>query len=273
MDKFSHEIFTCFKNFDACSQFRRSRFTKQIYVLFPFNCQLTLNVKSMRLYFMHNFKEFNAVIIVSWIYYDLYSVLSLLELIHCNSILGPIFVGRWKMYGSGRKVFRILGYWKLYNWWRWHWGIFVQSKNCGARETAVASERLWNDISRQRHGKHVPEPTDKHAAIEVLFQTVSPTRSVQKVYKDNWVVQKANPRVEAGSNNSTVTLRVVGGDEKGSLKSERVKYGRKSQGTRTLEWLRWRGPASIATTDQSSRQRGAPHQQTRKFLTAIIIWS
>jgi hypothetical protein len=31
--------------------------------------------------------------------------------------------------------------------------------------------------------------------------------------------------VEAGSNTSTVTLRVVGGDEKGSLKSERVKYG------------------------------------------------
>jgi hypothetical protein len=31
--------------------------------------------------------------------------------------------------------------------------------------------------------------------------------------------------VEAGSNTSTVTLRVVGGDEKGSLRSERVKYG------------------------------------------------
>jgi hypothetical protein len=33
-------------------------------------------------------------------------------------------------------------------------------------------------------------------------------------------------RVEAGSNTSTVALRVVGGDEKGSLKSETVKYGR-----------------------------------------------
>jgi hypothetical protein len=30
---------------------------------------------------------------------------------------------------------------------------------------------------------------------------------------------------EAGSNTSTVTLRIVGGDEKGSLKSETVKYG------------------------------------------------
>jgi hypothetical protein len=34
-----------------------------------------------------------------------------------------------------------------------------------------------------------------------------------------------NTRVEAGSNTSTVTLRVVGGDVKGSLKSETVKYG------------------------------------------------
>jgi hypothetical protein len=41
------------------------------------------------------------------------------------------------------------------------------------------------------------------------------------------------PRVEAGSNTSTVALRVVGGDEKGSLKSEIVKYGRESHGTRT----------------------------------------
>jgi hypothetical protein len=27
-----------------------------------------------------------------------------------------------------------------------YWGIFAQSKKSGARETAVASERLWNDI-------------------------------------------------------------------------------------------------------------------------------
>jgi hypothetical protein len=40
-------------------------------------------------------------------------------------------------------------------------------------------------------------------------------------------------RVEAGSNTSTVTLRVVGGDEKGSLESETVQYGNESYGTRT----------------------------------------
>jgi hypothetical protein len=41
-------------------------------------------------------------------------------------------------------------------------------------------------------------------------------------------------RVEAGSNNSTVALRVVRGDEK-SLKSETVKYGHETQRTRTRE--------------------------------------
>jgi hypothetical protein len=50
--------------------------------------------------------------------------------------------------------------------------------------------------------------------------------------------------VEAGSNTSPVTLRVLGGDEKGSLKSETVKYNHESQGTRTRERLGWRGPAA-----------------------------
>jgi hypothetical protein len=51
-------------------------------------------------------------------------------------------------------------------------------------------------------------------------------------------------RVEAGSNTSTVTLRVVGGDENVSLKSEREKCGRESQQTRTRERLRWQEPAA-----------------------------
>ena len=37
----------------------------------------------------------------------------------------------------------------------------------------------------------------------------------------------------AGSNISTVALRVVGGDENGSVESETVKYDREFQGTRT----------------------------------------
>jgi hypothetical protein len=60
-------------------------------------------------------------------------------------------------------------------------------------------------------------------------------------------------RVEAGSNTSTVTLRVVGGDEKGSLKSETIKYGRKSQGTRTREKCAGEGQRHIQKTDPFSR--------------------
>jgi hypothetical protein len=44
---------------------------------------------------------------------------------------------------------------------------------------------------------------------------------------------KLSSRVEAGSNTSTVILRVVGGDKSGSLESETVKYGHESYGTRT----------------------------------------
>jgi hypothetical protein len=43
---------------------------------------------------------------------------------------------------------------------------------------------------------------------------------------------KRESRVEAGSNTSTVALRVVVGDEKGSLESEALKYGGESRGTR-----------------------------------------
>jgi hypothetical protein len=48
-------------------------------------------------------------------------------------------------------------------------------------------------------------------------------------------VRGEGTRVEAGSNTSTVTLRVIGGDEMGSLKSETVKYGPESKEARTRE--------------------------------------
>jgi hypothetical protein len=65
--------------------------------------------------------------------------------------------------------------------------------------------------------------------------------------------------VEAGSNTSTVTLGVVGGDEKGSLKSETVKYGHESQGTRTRERLRWQGPAAYTKDRPVLSSERAPH--------------
>jgi hypothetical protein len=72
-------------------------------------------------------------------------------------------------------------------------------------------------------------------------------------------------RVEAGSNTSTVALRVVGGDEKGSLESETVKYGHESYGTRTQKWLPWRGPVAIANNRPVLSSERAP--QTNKPAT------
>jgi hypothetical protein len=66
-------------------------------------------------------------------------------------------------------------------------------------------------------------------------------------------------RVEAGSNTSTVALRVVGGDEKVSLESETVKYGRESKRTWTWEWLRWRGPAAITNDRPVLSSERTPH--------------
>jgi hypothetical protein len=58
--------------------------------------------------------------------------------------------------------------------------------------------------------------------------------------------------VQAGSNTSTVTLRVVGGDEKGSLKSESTK------GLRPEKDCAGKGQQHIQKTNPSSRQRGRP---------------
>jgi hypothetical protein len=67
-------------------------------------------------------------------------------------------------------------------------------------------------------------------------------------------------RVEAGLNTFTVTLRVVEGDEKGSLKTETVKYGREIQGTRTRERLRWRGPAAYTKDSLVLSSERVPHK-------------
>jgi hypothetical protein len=71
-----------------------------------------------------------------------------------------------------------------------------------------------------------------------------------------------------------VTVRVVRGDEKGSLKSETVKYGRKSQGTRTRE--RHSLARASGTYERQTRpfvREGAPRKQERNCQTEINIWS
>jgi hypothetical protein len=93
-----------------------------------------------------------------------------------------------------------------------------------------------------------------HGTIDEMLEVVLSMRSAPRLYK------KVNfARVEAGSNTSTVTLRVVGGEEKENLLSETVKYGHEFQGIRTRERLRWRGPvAYIKDRPVLSSERG-PH--------------
>jgi hypothetical protein len=75
--------------------------------------------------------------------------------------------------------------------------------------------------------------------------------------------------VEAGLNTSTVTLRVIGGDEKGSLNSETVKYGR--------EYLRKTALARASSIYKRQThpliREGAPQKQDRNCQIVTNIWS
>jgi hypothetical protein len=79
-------------------------------------------------------------------------------------------------------------------------------------------------VARQQQGRHVSATTNTntHATIELLDVVFS-------MRTGSWGFIGSSQT----SNTSTVTLRVVGGDEKASLKTETVKYGREIQGTRT----------------------------------------
>jgi hypothetical protein len=85
------------------------------------------------------------------------------------------------------------------------------------------------------------------------------------------ILEIQSPRVETGSNTSTVALRIVGGDEKGSLKSETVKYGRESQGTRTRERLCLEGPAAYKLQTRPLVREGAPQKLDRNCQRVINI--
>jgi hypothetical protein len=72
--------------------------------------------------------------------------------------------------------------------------------------------------------------------------------------------QTERTHVEADSNTTTVILRVVEGDEKGSLDSEKVKYGRESQGPRTRERLHWQRPAAYTKDIPVVSSERAPYK-------------
>jgi hypothetical protein len=83
---------------------------------------------------------------------------------------------------------------------------------------------------------------------------------VADIKGSTFVNSKYSIRVDAGSNTSTVTLRIVGGDEEGSLESETVKYGYVSQGTLTRERLRWRVPTAYTKDRSVLSSERAPHK-------------
>jgi hypothetical protein len=72
-------------------------------------------------------------------------------------------------------------------------------------------------IARQGLGKQFSSATDTQATTEELLETKFPIRSVQSGYEEEFSSESAVSLMVAGSNISTVTLRVVGGDEKGSI--------------------------------------------------------
>jgi hypothetical protein len=95
------------------------------------------------------------------------------------------------------------------------------------------------------------------------LETVLSVGSVQRLCQECLWMWDSHNRMEAGSNTSTVTLRVVGGDEKGSLKSETVKYG-------TRERLRWQGPAAYTNDRPVLSSERAPHEN--KTLLSKSNW-
>jgi hypothetical protein len=121
------------------------------------------------------------------------------------------------------------------------------------------------------------------------MQCVSKQRNCKHVYKNRYfprclcrvLIREVNSDassvrtpVEAGSNTSTVTLGVAVGDEKGSLKSEAAKYGRKYQKTPTWERLLWQGPAAYIKDRPVLSSERAPHKNKKpNSQTVINIWS
>jgi hypothetical protein len=81
--------------------------------------------------------------------------------------------------------------------------------------------------------------------------------------------ERVKTRVEAGLNTSTVTLRVVGGDEMGNRKSETVKYSRESQETRTRE----RTSSIYERQTRPLVRESGSQKQDRNCQTVMNIWS
>jgi hypothetical protein len=116
---------------------------------------------------------------------------------------------------------------------------------------------MYYDMTAESRNNGTGRAMKLYGTIKELLKTVFYVWSSPKSYNKDLREIRGLSRVEAGS---TVTLRVVGGDEKGSPKSETVKYGRESQGTRTRERPRWQRPAAYAKDRPVLSSERAPHK-------------
>jgi hypothetical protein len=92
--------------------------------------------------------------------------------------------------------------------------------------------------------------------METVFSVRPPRGCITR--RTEMAVEGYDIHVEVGSNTSTVTLRVVGGDEKGSLKSETVNVVARTKGLGPEKDCASKGQQHVQKTDPSSRQRGRP---------------
>jgi hypothetical protein len=100
-----------------------------------------------------------------------------------------------------------------------------------------------------------------------MLKAVFSMLSVPRCYKQDKSRVYLYTRVEAGSNTSTVTLRVVGGDETETLKSEAIRDSDQSKTALAR--------ASSIYTGQTRPlvRESAPQKQDRNCQTVINIWS
>jgi hypothetical protein len=148
-------------------------------------------------------------------------------------------------------------------------GTHFYSNEYNWRSNAVHTESSWflNNAYRSvsvHTATNIQSTVTAKNTIALLLKEVISIRFHQNLpLGDNWTEEdtiRQNTRVEEGSNTSTVTLRVVGADEKGSLKSETVKYSHKSQGTRTRERLHRLGPAAYTKDRPAFSSDSAPQK-------------
>jgi hypothetical protein len=119
-----------------------------------------------------------------------------------------------------------------------------------------------NRLKKNRHESGTVELDVLYSVrVEVIKrQCIRVPLAVGRNITQTQVHSAEQSRVEAGSNTSTVTLRIVGGDEKGSLESETVNYGHESHGSRTRKCLlHWQGPAAIVNDRPVLSSERAPH--------------